>query len=326
MHWFTFSFNDFAVAFLSVLFEGVPFLLAGSLLSGFVDVFLSSERLARALPKNPIAAVLLSGLLGIFFPICECGSVVVIRRFIRKGLPISCAVTYMLAAPIVSPIVALSTLAAFKGRQAWPMTNLRMGIGYLVAIAAGMIVHRMRPSSIVRPEMLQETAPRKRAGFQIAAAPSASETQRDFSEIAAGASFSKKCLIAVQSATADFLDVAFFFVVGIGIASLFNTAVNREIIAPFATNPALAIVVLMVLAAIVALCSTTSAFVAASFELFPPSAKLAFLTFGPVFDVKLFWLYGLIFRRRFVIILPICLFIVIAFICWRVSFVLDHAS
>src|SRR6476620_11384532 len=104
MDWFHFSLQDFSLAFLSVLFEGIPFLLLGSLISGVVDVFVSSERVAKILPRNPIGAILLSGLLGVIFPMCECGSVIVIRRFIRKGLPVACAVTYMLGAPILSPI------------------------------------------------------------------------------------------------------------------------------------------------------------------------------------------------------------------------------
>ncbi|HEX3870823.1 MAG TPA: permease, partial [Pirellulales bacterium] len=313
MSWFTFNFNDFSYAFLSVLFEGVPFLLAGSLLSGVVDVFVSSERLERILPKNPTAAILLSGFLGTIFPMCECGNVILIRRFIRKGLPLSCAVTYMLSAPIVSPLVALSTWTAFHGRKPWEMTSLRMGIGYFIAVVAGVIVQQLRASSILRPEMMQENAPaaapRKRLGLKIAANPTAEEAKkRDFAEIAVGASVGQKVLLAIQSATADFLDVAFFFIVGISIASLFNTAVNQQVIQRFATQQPLAIIVLMILAALIALCSTTSAFVAASFSLFPASAKLAFLVFGPVFDLKLFWLYGLVFRRRFVVILPICLF------------------
>ena len=52
------------------------------------------------------------------------------------------------------------------------------------------------------------------------------------------------------------------------------------------------------------------------FPAIPPAAKLAFLLFGPVFDLKLFWLYGLIFRRRFVVLMALGLFALIAFICW----------
>jgi len=127
MSWFSFSVNDFAYSFLSVLFEGVPFLLLGSIVSGLVDVFVSSELMQKIIPKNSAAAIVVSGLLGLIFPMCECGSVIVIRRFIKKGLPLSSAVTYMLAAPIVSPIVALSTFAAFQSRAnpslPWLMTS-----------------------------------------------------------------------------------------------------------------------------------------------------------------------------------------------------------
>ncbi len=347
MTWFTFDFGAFSYAFLAVLFEGLPFLLLGSLISGAVDVLVSSERLARILPKNPTAGVLLSGLLGLVFPMCECGSVIVIRRFIRKGLPLSYAVTYMLGAPIVSPVVALSTFAAFKGQDPWLMTSLRLLLGYGVAVAAGAIVGRLPKKSVLHPRLLADL-PRPRSGLRFAAAPlpltgsptpSADELpaaradvetaaaqqglDRDFGDVAAGASFGSKTLMIVRSATADFLDVTFFFVIGVAITSIFNTAIHQQALAPFATQPLVAILTLMVLAALLALCSTTDAFVAATFSAFPLSAKLAFLVFGPVFDLKLFWLYGILFRRRFVVVLSIALFAVIAFICWQLAPVLQ---
>jgi uncharacterized membrane protein YraQ (UPF0718 family) len=316
MSWFSFSINDFAYSFLSVLFEGVPFLLLGSIISGLVDVFVSSERMQRLMPKNSAAAIGISGLLGLIFPMCECGSVIVIRRFIKKGLPLSSAVTYMLAAPIVSPLVALSTFAAFKGQNPWVMTSLRLSIGYLIAVSVGFIVHRLRASTILQPSALAAPNASRRAGLSFSATPS---EQQDFSAIVASSSTPKKLLLAVQSATADFLDVAFYLIIGSAIASVFNTAIKQEVILPFATNPPVAIVSLMGLAALLALCSTTDAFIAASFTTFPFAAKLAFLLFGPVFDLKLFWLYGVLFKRRFVALLAVFLFVVIALICWRIA-------
>ena len=313
MPWFTFRLDNFAYSFLSVLLEGIPFLLLGSLISGLVDVFVSPARMQRLMPANPAAAIGVSGLLGLIFPMCECGSVIVIRRFLRKGLPLSSAVAYMLAAPIVSPLVAISTFAAFKGQNPLLMTSLRLSLGYLIAIGVAFIVHRLPAALILRSE---SAAQRKRAGLSIAAEPAAAE---DFSTLAAAASLPKKLLLTVQSATADFLDVAFFFIIGTAFASVFNTAVNQEIILPLASDPLLAIVSFMGLAAILALCSTTDAFIAASFTAFPFAAKLAFLLFGPVFDLKLFWLYGLLFKRRFILALGLGLFIVIALVCWRIS-------
>ena len=316
MSWFSFQLNDFAYSFLSVLFEGVPFLLLGSIISGVVDVFVSTERMQKLMPKNGAAAICISGLLGLIFPMCECGSVIVIRRFLRKGLPLSAAVTYMLAAPIVSPLVALSTYAAFRGQNPFVMTSLRLTLGYLVAIAVGFIVHRIPSSALLRPEMLAAAPARRRAGLSISAAPA---EPQDFSAIVAAASTPKKLLIAVQSATSDFLEVAFFFVIGTAIASVFNTAVDQTVIQPLATNPPHAIAALMGLAIILSVCSTTDAFIAASFKAFPFAAKLGFLLFGPVFDLKLFWLYGILFKRRFVVLLGLGLFLLIWLICWRVA-------
>jgi uncharacterized membrane protein YraQ (UPF0718 family) len=80
---------------------------------------------------------------------------------------------------------------------------------------------------------------------------------------------------------------------------------------------------MMVLAFALALCSSTNAFIAVSFRMFPPSAKLAFLLFGPVFDTKLFFMYGAVFRRWFVLSLGIGLFIVIALICNHLGLILN---
>ncbi len=314
MPWFTFRFDNFAYSFLSVLLEGVPFLLLGSLISGLVDVFVSPARIQSLLPKNRAAAIGVSGLLGLIFPMCECGSVIVIRRFLKKGLPLSSAVTYMLAAPIVSPLVAISTFAAFKGQNPMVMTSLRLSIGYLIACAVGFIVLRLPAAAILRGE---PSAVRKRAGLSVSTAPA--EASPDFATLAAASSLPKKLLLAIQSATADFLDVAFYLIIGTAVASVFNTAVNQEVILPLATDPLLAIISMMGLAAILALCSTTDAFIAASFTTFPFASKLAFLLFGPVFDLKLFWLYGVLFKRRFIVALGLGLFIVIALISWRVS-------
>ena len=143
--------------------------------------------------------------------------------------------------------------------------------------------------------------------------------QQEFTAIVAAASTPKKLLLAVQSATSDFLEVAFFFVIGTAVASVFNTAVKQTIILPLATNPPLAIASLMGLAVILSVCSTTDAFIAASFKAFPFAAKLGFLLFGPVFDLKLMWLYGLLFKRRFVALLGLALFLIIWLVSWRIA-------
>jgi len=318
MTWFSFHPGDFAVAFLSVLLEGIPFLLLGSLISGLVDAFVAPERLARILPKNPVAAICVSGLLGLIFPMCECGSVVVIRRFLRKGLPVGCAVTYMLGAPIVSPVVALSTFAAFKGQQPLEMTLMRLGIGFLLAVAVGLIFQKLPNAAVLQPgaDAAGSVSTPSRGGLKIAPAPAGlGEAALD-----AQGDFWSKLQRSIYSACTDFLDVAVFFIIGAAITSLLGTAVDRTVLEPLAANPLTAILTLMVAAVALALCSTTDAFIAAtSFPAFPMTAKLAFLLFGPMFDLKLYWLYGLLFKRKAVILMALGLFAAVALICWRLA-------
>ena len=82
--------QDFAVAFLSILFEGAPFILLGTVISGFIDIYLPAGTMDRFLPKNRTLSVMVAGLLGAVFPVCECAVVPVIRRLVGKGLPLRC--------------------------------------------------------------------------------------------------------------------------------------------------------------------------------------------------------------------------------------------
>jgi hypothetical protein len=77
--------QTFVTIFLSIFIEAVPFLLAGSIVSGLIDVFVNPDALYRFVPKNPLLASLAGGSLGLLFPVCECGVVPVTRRLYQKG-------------------------------------------------------------------------------------------------------------------------------------------------------------------------------------------------------------------------------------------------
>jgi hypothetical protein len=124
---------------------------------------------------------------------------------------------------------------------------------------------------------------------------------------------------AVRVAAADFLDVAVYFVLGAAITSAFNTGVRQDVILPVAEHPVGSIAAMMGLAAILSLCSTSDAFISATFVAFALPAKLAFLVFGPMMDLKLLFLYGAVFRRRFVVGLAFGLFVVIGIVCFALG-------
>jgi uncharacterized membrane protein YraQ (UPF0718 family) len=283
-HWFWFSLPDFAYSFLSVVLEGVPFILAGVLLSGVIDVFLPPKLLARLLPGNAVLGILLGGILGAVLPMCECGIVIVIRRLLKKGLPLSNAMAYMLAAPVVNPIVALSTYAAFRGQGPLEMMFWRMGLAFGVAVTAASIIHFVRKSFVLRGDLLAVDLP----------------LIHDHEE---NRPIHLKIAAAVRASVGDFMDVTVYFIFGAAVATLFNTSVNQQIIMPLAENRQLAVLSMMGLAGLLSLCSTSDAFVAATFTAFPSASKLAFLVFGPIVDLKLVFIYGLVFRKRFIFVL-----------------------
>ena len=140
MNAFSFDLSDFTFVWWALLYEAMPFVVVGTLLSGFVERCVSRETVARLFPKNRVLGIAMSACVGLIFPMCECGIVPVVRRLVRKGVPVSCAITYMLASPIINPLVILSTWVAFLDRGAPMVVALRVGFAYVVAVTVSLAV------------------------------------------------------------------------------------------------------------------------------------------------------------------------------------------
>ncbi|WP_395736684.1 permease [Prosthecobacter sp.] len=297
-------FGDFLMAFLSIVFEGAPYILIGTIFSGIIDAFLPAKLLDRVLPKSKVLATLIAGFLGLVFPVCECAVVPVIRRLVQKGLPLSCAVTYMLSAPIMNPIVAISTMTAFKEFQGLSvatagnasMTIARLSLGYLVAVIIGLVVLRFKPGQVLRASIANKIESLEADGGHVHAP---------------AAGFNGKLVHAMRSSMRDFLDTAMYFAIGVVITSGFNTQINQSLLNTVAGNDWLAIPSLMGLAIVLSLCSTSDAFIAAPMTAFSMAAKLAFLVFGPMMDIKLLFMYSSVFQRKVVVYLLVGLFVLI---------------
>src|SRR5207302_2056789 len=106
--------RDFIICFTSILYEAMPFIVLGAVIAGVLEEVVPQQLIARVVPKNKYLAIGMSALLGLIFPMCECGIVPVMRRLLRKGLPLSCCTAYLLAGPIINPVVILSTWVAFQ--------------------------------------------------------------------------------------------------------------------------------------------------------------------------------------------------------------------
>lgn len=297
--------GDVLMAFLSILFEGAPYILVGTILSGFIDAFLPAKLLDRVLPKNKVLATLMSGFLGLIFPVCECAVVPVVRRLVQKGLPLSCAMTYLLSAPIINPIVAVSTLTAFKEFQGITevsavldatMTIGRLSLGYVVAVLVGLLMLKFKVTDILRSNV-------------AAAIVTSGNVLSDVQTVVAP--FNDRLIHAMRTSMRDFLDTGMYFTIGVIITSVFNTQVDQAKVDAFASSEWLAIPSMMSLGFVLSLCSTSDAFIAAPMAAFSMASKLAFLVFGPMMDVKLVFMYAVVFKRRVVVAMSLGLFVII---------------
>src|SRR5215510_12102270 len=142
----------FATRFLGIFVEALSFLLLGTVISGLIEVFVRKEDLTRLVPRNAILATLLGSMLGFIFPVCECGVVPVTRRLYQKGLPVSVGVTFLLAAPVMNPIVLASTYAAFG----WgPVLIGRYVISFIMAITIGLLFSvQKHPQRLINPNAM----------------------------------------------------------------------------------------------------------------------------------------------------------------------------
>lgn len=337
--------QDFAYAFLSILFEGAPFILLGTLISGFIDIYLPAGTMDRLLPKKRFPAILVAGLLGAILPVCECAVVPVIRRLVKKGLPVSCALTYMLAAPIVNPITALSTWKAFKGPEipfgadtilsaSLVMTVSRLGLGFLVAVVVGLVVSRIPMAKLLRQRLVDSLTKEEEPKHSDDHDHGHDHHHHEHGHGCCGHDHhhdhdhgkeDNRLVAAFRSAMRDFVDVGVYFTIGVAITALFNTGIapGAEWLDSLAKNHVVAPAALMALAFILSLCSTSDAFIAATLDKFTYGAKLAFLVFGPMLDVKLLFLYQTVLRRRFILWLALGLFIGIgaAAIAWQAAII-----
>lgn len=132
------DFLNFKTVFLSIIIEALPFILIGVFVSAILHNFVSEETIRKVLPRNRIPNILLASFLGIIFPVCECGIVPVTRRVVSKGVPLYSAITFMLAAPIINPVVASSTAVAFSANP--KMVWFRLGLAFFVSFFSGLIL------------------------------------------------------------------------------------------------------------------------------------------------------------------------------------------
>jgi uncharacterized protein len=286
--------------FQALLVEAMPFLLIGVALSTLARWISPGGRWVRALPAHPLLGPLSGAALGFALPACECGNVPMARHLLVKGAPVATALGFLFAAPVLNPIVLASTWAAFPD-QTWLLAARPLG-ALLIAVALALLLRLLPDSQLLQPALLEErrlsqpledvTLLERRSGL-IGAPVNAAGLALDGSR-------ERPLLGQVLShGSAEFLELALLLVMGCAISALVQTLVPRQWLIAVGGAPTLSILSLMLLSLVVSVCSSVDAFLALGFAAqVTPGALLAFLLLGPVIDIKLLGLLGLLFKPR----------------------------
>ncbi|MCC5623487.1 permease [Nostoc sp. CHAB 5715] len=324
--------NGFTI-FLSLLVEAMPFLLLGVLLSSVILVFVDVSKLVEKIPKNPLLGALVGSMIGFLFPVCECGNVPVARRFLMQGVPIPVVIGFLLGAPTINPIVIWSTWTAFNGLpEGITIVVLRVVFSLLISTIIGYVFSFQKDLSpivqtaIARYMKFNPPAPpeTKRRGkrYQIQQEAAAPNILQSGTYILGGKAgmpmridsnlvqpttpisnsnkpLADKLRLVLDNSIQEFRELGGVMVLGSAIAAGIQVLAPRELILSLGTGPINSIVVMLILAAVVSICSTVDSFFALSFaSTFSSGSLLAFLVFGPMIDIKGIGLMLSIFKPK----------------------------
>ena len=271
MSWFTDEeVRLWSTLFVSVCVQALPFLVLGVVVSGLIAAFVSPDFVQRVVPRRPVLAVPSAGLAGMALPGCECGSVPIAGRLVSAGTPPAAALTFLLAAPAINPVVLVSTAVAFPndGR----LVLARFLASFLTAVAVGAWWANRQGDSLL-------------------------DSVRHHHH-----HHGNRWNQFVDVASRDLVHAGGYLVVGAMAAATLQLIVPRSVLNAVADNELLSVLVFAALAVVLSICSEADAFVAAGLPQFSLTSRLVFLVVGPVIDLKLVAMHAGIFGRRFAMV------------------------
>lgn len=287
--------KDISIIFISIFFESLPFLLIGSLISASLEVFVSNDTIVRLIPKNKILASIVGVCLGFFLPACDCAAIPVSKRLLKKKVPINVAISFMLASPIINPVVLLSTYYAFFNSNP-EIFWYRLIFGVIISLIIGLIMGIIFGKKDVIKNNLEDNCHcherHSHKGF-------------------------KNIILAIFKHTAlDLFEVVKYLMFGALIASAIQVLLPRNILMIFNNNQLLSIITLMLFAYLISLCSTSDSFVGKSLlSSFSNSSIIAYLLLGPMIDIKNTIVLLGNYKKSFVVALISLIFIIIFIFC-----------
>lgn len=138
--------GTFAANFLHIALTSAPALLLGYLLAGLLPTVIPNASMGWLRKGTSLGQVSRGVLFGLPLPICSCGVVPLYQSLIRRGVPATAAMAFLVATPELGIESLLLSLPLLGG----PLTGIRLASAFLVAMAVGWFVGRMLPPPAIQ--------------------------------------------------------------------------------------------------------------------------------------------------------------------------------
>ncbi|OPJ59568.1 permease [Clostridium oryzae] len=293
------SLQNFSTIFISILLEGFPFIILGTFISSLIHVFISEEKIAAIIPENKLVGSVFAALTGVFFPVCDCAIFPIVRRLIKKGMPLHIAVTFMLSVPLINPIVLFSTYYAFSNNH--KIIIMRVVFGFISAIVIGNIIGTFENTNNIIRYDFHEGHHEHECCHCHKHENKHREHHVLFAEI----------VHVLEHTSMEFHDVGRLLILGAFLSSMLQTFVPKTCLISIGHDKVISVLAMILMAFFLSICSQTDAFIARSFlAQFTTGSIIAFLIFGPMIDLKNTLMIATTFKVSFIIKLILAIFIV----------------
>ncbi len=249
--------GQFFNALLAVINAMSPYLLLGFLIAGILHVFVPKRFYAKYLSRNNKLSVLWAAMLGVPLPLCSCGVIPTAVGLKNEGASKGAVASFLIATPQTGIDSILATFSL-------------MGLGFAVVRPVAALVTGVCGGFLVNRLVKDDE------GEYIAEASSC--------KVESG----NRIWRVFKYAYFDMVqDIGLRLAIGLLVAALINVAVPDEFFLSFGKQPLLQMLVILVVAVPMYICSTGSIPVAAALMMkgLSPGAALVMLMAGPAVNI-----------------------------------------
>ncbi|PCJ19814.1 MAG: hypothetical protein COB02_06395 [Candidatus Cloacimonadota bacterium] len=120
---------------LLLVLDAAPYLLMGFFIAGLIKTFLSEELIQKTLGKNDVKTVALASLIGAPVPLCSCGVIPVVQGIRKQGASKGATIAFLVS----TPETGVDSVAMTYGMMGPGMAIIRPIYAVIVGFFAGLV-------------------------------------------------------------------------------------------------------------------------------------------------------------------------------------------